>query len=358
MATDRSPLIIIPVRGGSVGLPKKALRLLGGKPVLLHTIETARTVGSVVVTTDDEFIATLSKGAGAGVHREPPSDGKRPLDPIIYDAAKDVPHPIVVTVQATSPFLTAETIQRCIGYLSDGYDTALTVRDDRGLRWGGSLDAHKARPPARVIRQDMTPMWRETGGCLATKREHLTPLSRFGPKVRLVEVSGAEAVDLDTPEDWAVAEMYAGMTTRELLLARVLGEASPHRGLVVQFSAWGESEDEVIERQARAALIGGDVVTPVGAHTYAEAETALAMLRDGTALTLVTSAYHQLRVFLTALKVLQRAGRDRQVRLWNAAAPSSMDKLHTEWQKIVRYQADGYVASYDDGLRYLDWRDG
>src|SRR3989344_4452306 len=63
-------IAIIPARGGSKGLPRKNIRLLGGKPLIAHSIETAKQskfVERVFVTTDDSEIAVVALKLGAGV---------------------------------------------------------------------------------------------------------------------------------------------------------------------------------------------------------------------------------------------------------------------------------------------------
>lgn len=70
MQTDRRTLALIPARGGSKGLPRKNLLPLNGKPLIAWTIEQAlasRHVDRVVVTTDDEEIAEVSRAFGADV---------------------------------------------------------------------------------------------------------------------------------------------------------------------------------------------------------------------------------------------------------------------------------------------------
>ena len=60
-------LAIIPARGGSKGLPGKNVRLLGGKPLIAHSIETARrtpVIDRVIVTTEDEDIARVARAHG------------------------------------------------------------------------------------------------------------------------------------------------------------------------------------------------------------------------------------------------------------------------------------------------------
>lgn len=70
-------ICIIPARGGSKGIPKKNIRLLGGKPLIVHTIESAldsRLFDHVLVTTDDEEIAKVSKEFGAEIPFMRPSE--------------------------------------------------------------------------------------------------------------------------------------------------------------------------------------------------------------------------------------------------------------------------------------------
>lgn len=65
-----SVLGLIPARGGSKGLPRKNIRLLGGKPLIAHSIEQGRACGfidRVIVSTDDREIAAVAREYGAEV---------------------------------------------------------------------------------------------------------------------------------------------------------------------------------------------------------------------------------------------------------------------------------------------------
>lgn len=359
-------LILIPARGGSVGIPHKVVRPLAGVPPLIRTIETVRGLGIVSVITDDDEIANAARAADVGVIPEPklPSaPGQHPLDPVIHTAVEYAEEAVtrfetIVTVQCTSPFLSRRTVEECLFALGT-HDTALTVRDDRALRWERCPpDTAKHNMPARLTRQQMPPAWRETGGCLATRREHVTPRCRIGPSVRLVPVEGAEALDLDEPQDWALAELYAGITDREALITRLLMEPpAPCCELAVLLSSYNERSTEATFRQAQLARFKAPCLTPVGPHTSAEARMVLTQRGERNNLVLITSAYHQPRAFLTFLRVLQEQGLERTVRLWNAPAPSDTRKLAQEFRKIAEYQSIGHVASYGEGLAYLDWRD-
>lgn len=349
-----SRLIVIPVRGGSVGIPHKATKLLGGVSPLERTLRVCDGLAPIVVITDDDTIAGIARAHDATVVREPANDGTRTLDGSVWYACQGHEADLVATVQCTSPLLKPDTIAECFHLVEEGRcDTAMTVRDDRHVAWGGTLDLPRLETPW-LTRQALFNRWVMTGGCVATRRQYVTPTKRFGGQVRLVEVSGAEAVDLDAPADWALAEWYAGApSSRELLMARVLGEAPQWRGTVVKLSAWSESPEEAYYRHAVSM---GQTLTVHGANTAEEAEIALDRVLPGELdLTIVTSAYHVPRAFLTFLRALQKRGLDRTVRLYVSPAPSRMDKLADEWRKIATYTDD--VATYDEGLAYLAWRD-
>ena len=63
-------LAIIPARGGSKGLPGKNIKLLGGLPLICHSIKAAlksNLIDRVIVSTEDNEIASIAKDCGAEV---------------------------------------------------------------------------------------------------------------------------------------------------------------------------------------------------------------------------------------------------------------------------------------------------
>ena len=210
-----SPLILIPARGGSVGIPRKACRYLGGKPLLWYAIDACQGFGRVVVLTDDDEIALLAQRRGVEVQRDlVPTDNTRTLDRAVWHALRALDPtgqaPVVATVQPTSPFLTAKTIRDCLVMAATGR-SAITVCRDGHIRFGGPAE-DPALLSTWATRQQLAG-WKLTGGCIAAPRDHLNPDRRWGEPFELVPVDGAEALDLDTPSDWAVAEFYANRLT-------------------------------------------------------------------------------------------------------------------------------------------------
>ena len=212
---------MIPARGGSVGVPRKNLRLLGGKPLVAWSIESvvsAIPADHVVLITDDNEIAAVGERYGVVVVKEPRTTGKATLDDVARAVVAEivargaVPEDVFATVQPTCPFIEPRRVLEAAELLRNGAGSVLTVVDDRHLTW--SVDESGTPQPeyrARVNRQLLPPRLRETGGVIATTvGAFLEAGTRIVQPVRLVEVGSAEALDIDHFTDWKVAEYIVG----------------------------------------------------------------------------------------------------------------------------------------------------
>lgn len=128
--THLEVLAIIPARGGSRGIPRKNLRTVSGRPLVVSAIEAAleaETVSRVVVSTDDDEIAGVAIAAGAEVPWRRPaelaSDDARDVGVMTHalDAlAVDGYRPdILVNVRPTAPLRTAADIDGAVRALVD-----------------------------------------------------------------------------------------------------------------------------------------------------------------------------------------------------------------------------------------------
>ena len=73
-------LAVITARGGSKGIPGKNIKLLGGKPLIVYSIEAAKKsklITHAIVSTDDEAIARVAREFGAEVPFMRPSELSR-----------------------------------------------------------------------------------------------------------------------------------------------------------------------------------------------------------------------------------------------------------------------------------------
>jgi len=115
---DHQQLVIalIPARYSSTRLPGKMLREIAGRPLILHTLDRARsakTIDRVIVATDDERILNAVRDAGGEAVMTSPehqSGSDR-----IAEVARDLPEDsIIVNVQGDEPVIPPETIDLAV----------------------------------------------------------------------------------------------------------------------------------------------------------------------------------------------------------------------------------------------------
>lgn len=221
MFNNNKILVVIPARGHSKRIPRKNIRLLADKPLISYAIDLAKSsqyVDDVVVSTEDSEIALIAEKSGASIIRRSPdlAGDKIPLDPVIFDATVQKEkqafdeYDIVITVQPTSPLLKTETLDKAIEkFESFDVDTVISVVDNRCLSWGVNEDNnYYPLYSERLNKQYLPKQFRETGGIFATRRSFLTANSRLGNNIELIEISHEESIDIDSYEDWWVADHY------------------------------------------------------------------------------------------------------------------------------------------------------
>lgn len=239
-----STIAIIPVRGGSVGIPRKNARLLAGKPLLAHALGAAlrsEEIDVVYVSTDDEELAEIARRFGALVLPRAAvlATSKATLDEVVVATVRQleeggVKPAHVVTIQATCPLLSTATIDRAVRTCKEEQcDTVLSVVDDRHLTWGREEASGRIAPEytRRVNRQELPARFRETGGVVVCRREILETGTRFGSRVSVVEVSKKESLDIDDAFDWWLAEKAL---LRRRICLRVIGARDTGLGHVTR----------------------------------------------------------------------------------------------------------------------------
>lgn len=211
-------LVVIPARGGSKGIPKKNIRILAGKPLIAYSILNAiksKFCPDVIVSTDDEEIARVSSSYGAEIHMRPSNlaNDSVTLDPVIYDAvntvetSKNIKYDIVITMQPTSPLLKTTTLDSAIEFfINNKYDTVLSGINRPHLAWGEVQGEIVPLYKERLNRQYLPKHLNETGAFFISNRENVKTNTRFGQNVSVFEVDESESIDIDTPQDWWIAE--------------------------------------------------------------------------------------------------------------------------------------------------------
>ena len=213
---------IIPARARSRGLPGKHLRLLGGVPLIAHTIRAAlgaRRIDRVVVSTNDPEVARIARRYGADVPFMRPDDlggDLVPTVPVIRHALDWLEQHgqavnIVVTLQATSPLRGPDEIDAVVALLDDpSVRSAVSVTPIElpatVVGWVADGRFRTMLPrEGDVRRQAAPPAVRLTGGVYATRRDLLLEGRLLDDAPAALIVHGPSAIDIDDAADLAAA---------------------------------------------------------------------------------------------------------------------------------------------------------
>jgi len=230
-------LAIIPARGGSKGLPRKNVLPVCGLPLIAWTIQAARSaekVDRVVVSTDDQEIASVARHYGAEVVFRPSdisgdlaSSEEALLHTLNYLEQAEGYHPeLLVFLQCTSPLTTSEDIDGTINALVDSKaDSALAgtdfhyflwKQDSQGLACGINHDKSQ-----RKLRQEKAPQFLETGAVYVMKVDGFKQAKhRFFGKTAIHLMPPERCCEIDDPVDMQVADLLLrnNLKTRKGLL--------------------------------------------------------------------------------------------------------------------------------------------
>lgn len=221
MSQKLTILVIIPARGGSKGIPRKNLRALAGNPLIYYSIKNALSSNhkpDVYVSSEDSEILSIAKKIGAKTLKRNLNDAEdaTTLDPVIFRAWQQVQtieqknYDLVVTLQPTSPLLKVESLDSAIDKIiqSQEIDTIISAVNNTHLTWKTENGSYKPNYEKRVNRQQLPPVYKETGGFLITREKNISESNRIGKNVALFILSDKESIDIDSYADWGLCEYY------------------------------------------------------------------------------------------------------------------------------------------------------
>ncbi len=237
MINGKSVIAIVPARGGSKGLPEKNIKELAGKPLIAWTIEAAqrsRYVDRIIVSTDDDEIADVSKRFGAEVPFKRPAelaeDSAKMIEVVIncvrFLEAEDQPRDIIALLQPTSPLRTTGDIDGAIEFFSDRKaQVVVGVTECKYYpEWTGKLAADlnmkdfidvKARGKNR---QDLGAYYRLSGSIFLANSEYIDKYRDwYGPGTFAYVVEKEHSVDIDDQFDLKFAEFILKESSTEIL---------------------------------------------------------------------------------------------------------------------------------------------
>lgn len=230
-----TPLYIIPARGGSKGIPRKNIKLLGGRPLIAYSIDAARAAGapdsSIILSTDDREIADTARSLGLEVdymrpaHLATDTAGSREmmLDAMDWADSRGIAYDCVVLLQPTSPLRTADDIKAALALYSPDIDMVVSVKEASANPYYNCFETdpatgylHISKGDGLLVRrQDAPAAWEYNGAVYVINPASLRamPMGAFGKRIPSV-MPAARSVDLDTPTDWLVAEALMSQSAK------------------------------------------------------------------------------------------------------------------------------------------------
>jgi CMP-N-acetylneuraminic acid synthetase len=230
MIERKKVIALTPARGGSKGLPGKNIKSFLGKPLLVHAVEIAVSstlIDAVYVSTDCSKIAKIANEAGAEV-------SMRPLHlatdvALVAETVRelliniDLSFDYMVLLEATSPHRSVELVEACLKELEkSGADSIATFSeaDPPPKRLWKIVDKEAspyiADSDPWLPRQQHEPAYHLNGLVYAFNiRRFLEVQAKsiyFGKRIAII--TKGKSIDIDTLEDFMLAEYMMGMKTK------------------------------------------------------------------------------------------------------------------------------------------------
>ena len=229
MRSDSRVIAYIPARSGSERIPNKNVKLLGGKPLLAHTVRLAVRSGlfsRVVIITDSEEYADIAVAHGAdfpglrpkwtAFSSSPDISWVRWVD-LVYS---DDSHSAFCILRPTSPFRSNQGLERALKtfFESSGTDSLRGVEEAKvhpGKMWW--VDGSRIKPflteklegvPWHSSQTKVLPKAYQQNGSLeiAWRRVITETNSISGNTIIPFTWEGYEGLDINSPDDWELCE--------------------------------------------------------------------------------------------------------------------------------------------------------
>lgn len=219
------PLIIIPARGGSKGIPHKNIKPLNGKPLIHYTIDVARGIAKdedICVSTDDPSIIKCVEDYGMKVPFVRPAELATDtagtyevlLHALDFYEQQGREYDVVLLLQNTSPFRTVKHVKEALDLYRPDIDMVVSVNETKTNPYYNCFEENNEGflkktldSTAFVRRQDAPKTYEYNGAIYVINPGQMKkmPLGKFTRRVKYV-MDDIYSVDLDNLMDWKYAE--------------------------------------------------------------------------------------------------------------------------------------------------------
>lgn len=213
-------IALLPMKANSERVPNKNMRDFNGFPLyhaIVKSLLNSKYIKSVVINTDSKIIAKDAKETFGDkiiiIDRpvEIQGDFVSMNNIIAYDLNK-LDGEYFLQTHSTNPLLKSETIDKAIEKYFDGlenFDSAFGVTKIQTRFYDKNAKPINHNPKVLLRTQDLEPMYEENSNFYIFSKESFKNVGekRIGLKPQIFEVNKLEAVDIDEPEDFILAEL-------------------------------------------------------------------------------------------------------------------------------------------------------
>jgi CMP-N-acetylneuraminic acid synthetase len=212
---------ILPIKAHSERVPGKNFKLLGGKPLYTWIIEALLeipTISGITIDTDSNDAGLWKLGRNSKINikqrREELIGDFVSMNEIIWDFVKSSDEDSFLMTHVTNPFLSKYTIETAIKEFyskkNQGYDSLFSVSPIQGRLFNSIAEPINHNPRILMRTQDLEPIYLENS-CLYIfdKESFAVKQARIGVKPILFTTPLIDSIDIDTQEEWNLAEHIA-----------------------------------------------------------------------------------------------------------------------------------------------------
>ena len=212
-------IVLLPMKGNSERVPNKNLKMFNGKP-LFHTIVdklcTSKYISKVIINTDSDLIAD----SATNIYKDFIHIHKRPkeiqgdfvsMNKIIEFDLNNSSSDIYVQTHSTSPLLAIQSLDTAIARMiskTKDFDSIFSVTKIHTRFYDKNGNPFNHDPKELLRTQDLEPLFEENSGFYIFTKESFKNADnkRIGLNPLMFEIDKIEAIDIDEPSDFIIAE--------------------------------------------------------------------------------------------------------------------------------------------------------
>ena len=215
-----SLVALVPMRHHSERVPGKNYRDLAGRPLYAYIMDTLHEVKEIELIVVDTDSSVLREGIRSQYPQivlidrpEHLTAGTTPMNEVLLHDIRQIESDIYLQTHSTNPLLRAPTIRAAIDEFKENFpenDSLFSVTRLQTRLWDPDGRSLNHDPTALLRTQDLEPVFEENSCLYIFKREtFMRRKNRIGETPKMFEIPRAEAFDIDSEEDFALAERIA-----------------------------------------------------------------------------------------------------------------------------------------------------